>query len=186
MWYKICLGTSDGAHKSLPLCFGLLTTRQQMLPFLIPYAKYRKLILCVLMHSYLLHFNLLELLLSDSCVCTSVPHLMRAIVFYLPLKVFTYLNDYLLNVKECVIFMSRIRIRHLYCAKPTLSEWRWGRNKGGSREVHEAFHLTKLCTEIDDLHFVFVKDSRHLKGNKIIRLWKPLTIQWLLQKYDLL
>lgn len=180
LWCKICLGDSDSSHKSFPPYFGLLMIRFQMSPFLIPNAKHRKWILYMSMHSHLLHFHLLKWLLLDSCVCTSVSLLMRVITFHLPLKGFTYLSDSLPNVKERVIRMSRIRTGHLYSVKPTLNEWRGGRNKGRSRKVHKSFHLIESCTEIDDLHFVLVKDSRHLKGNEIIRLWKSLTIQWVL------
>lgn len=109
LWCKICLGTLDNSHKSLPLHFGLLTIKHQMLPFLIPNTKYRKLLLCILMHSYRLHFNLLKLLLLDNCVCTSVPLQMSIIIFHLPLKGFIYLNGSLPNVKECMVFISRIR-----------------------------------------------------------------------------
>lgn len=123
LYCRIYVGTRDNSEKFLPPPFSLLNIKHKMLLFLIMNAKYGKLILYILMLSCLLQFNLLTVLFLDSCVCTSVPLLMRVIIFHLPLKGLTNWNDSLPTVKEHVIFMSRIRTKHLfYCAKPTLNE----------------------------------------------------------------
>ena len=44
--------------------------------------------------------------------------LMRVIIFHLAFKDFTNLP----NMKEHVIFTSRIKRKHFYCVKPTLNE----------------------------------------------------------------
>ena len=90
-----------------------------MLPFLviIPSAKYRWLILFKLMQlsAYILICQTSSL--GQLCLYL-MALLMRVIIFHLAFKDFTNLP----NMKEHVIFTSRIKRKHFYCVKPTLNE----------------------------------------------------------------
>lgn len=167
MYCTIYVSTRDNSEEFLPPSFSLLNIKHKMLLFLITNAKYGKLILCILMFSCLLQFNLLKVLFLDSCVCTSVSLLMRVIIFHLPLKGLTNRNDSLPNVKEHVIFMPRIRTKHFSIVQNQLwvNEWTGGGIKRRNREeIHEVSHLRELGTEMNGF-IVFVKEARPLKGN---------------------